>query len=54
LLDIPKEKSEHNDEDKTFLLSLVPGIKKWDDDQKYWEKMEMLGITRRAKKLFQP
>jgi len=24
LLDILKEKSEHNDEDKTFLLSLVP------------------------------
>jgi hypothetical protein len=26
LLDILKEKSEHTDEDKTFLLSLVPGL----------------------------
>ena len=32
LLDILKEKSEHIDEDKTFLLSLVPGFKKLDDD----------------------
>jgi hypothetical protein len=28
LLDILKEKSEHIDEDKTFLLSLLPGFKK--------------------------
>ena len=28
LLDILKEKSEHTDEDKTFLLSVVPGFKK--------------------------
>jgi hypothetical protein len=41
-----KEKSEHIDEDKTFLLSLVPGFKKLDNDQKYWTKMEMLGIMR--------
>jgi len=34
LLDILKEKSEQIDEDKTFLLSLVPGFKKLDDDQK--------------------
>ena len=55
LLDILKEKSEHTDEDKTFLLSLVPGFKKLDNDQKYWAKMEMLGIMRRAKKIvFQP
>jgi hypothetical protein len=54
LLDILKEKSEHIDEDKTFLLSLVPGFKKL-DDQKYWAKMEMLGIMRRAKNMvFQP
>jgi hypothetical protein len=54
LLDILKEKSEHIDEDKTFLLSLVPGFKKF-DDQKYWAKMEMLGIMRRAKNMvFQP
>jgi len=32
LLDILKEKSEHTDEDKTFLLSVVPGFKKLDDD----------------------
>jgi hypothetical protein len=55
LLDILKEKSEHIDEDKTFLLSLVPGFKKLDDDQKYCAKMEMLGIMRRAKNMvFQP
>jgi len=55
LLDILKEKSEHIDGDKTLLLSLVPGFKKLDDDQKYWEKMEMLGIMRRAKNVvFQP
>jgi len=35
LLDIMEEKSEHIDEDKTFLLFLVPGFKKLDDDQKY-------------------
>jgi hypothetical protein len=55
LLDILKEKSEHIDEDKTFLLSLVPEFKKLDDDQKYWAKTEMLGIMRRAKHIvFQP
>jgi len=32
LLDILK-KSEHTDEDKTFLLSLVPGFKKLYDDK---------------------
>jgi hypothetical protein len=55
LLDILKEKSEHIDEDKTFLLSPVPGFKKLDDDQKYWAKMEMLGIMRRTNHMvFQP
>ena len=55
LLDILKEKSKHIDEDKTFLLSLVPGFKKLNDDQKYWAKMKMLGIMRKAKNMvFQP
>jgi len=55
LLDILKEKSERIDEDKSFLLSIVPGFKKLDNDQKYWAKMEMLGIVRRAKNMmFQP
>jgi hypothetical protein len=55
LLDIPKEMSEHTHEDKTFLLSPVPGFKKLDDDQKCWAKMEMLGIMRRSKNMvFQP
>ena len=49
LLDILKEKTEHIDDDKTLLLSLVSGFKKLNDDQKYWAKMEMLGIMRRAK-----
>jgi hypothetical protein len=49
------EKSESVNEDKTFLLSLVPRLKKLDDGQKYWAKMEMLGIMRRAKNtVFQP
>jgi len=47
LLDILKEKSEHINEVET-LLSLA-GFKKLEDDQKYWAKMEMLGIMRRAK-----
>jgi len=51
LLDILKEKSEHINENKTFLLSLVPGFKKLDDDQKYWAKIEMLGITRSVNKV---
>ena len=50
LLDILKEKSEHNDDDKTFLLSLLPAFKKLNDDQKYWAK-EMLGIMRKAKNM---
>jgi hypothetical protein len=55
LLDILKEKSEHTDEDKTFLLSLVPGFKKLNDDQKYWAKIEMLGIMKKEKNIvFQP
>jgi hypothetical protein len=50
-----KEKSECTDEDKTLSLSLVPGFKKPNDDQKYWAKMEMLGIMRKAKNMvFQP
>jgi len=51
LLDILKEKSEHINENKTFPLSLVPGFKKLDDDQKYWAKMEMLGIMRSVNKV---
>jgi hypothetical protein len=49
LLDILKEKSEHTEEDETFLLSLVPAIKKLNDDQKYWAKMEILSIMKKAK-----
>jgi hypothetical protein len=54
LLDILKEKSENTDEDKPFLLSLVPGFKKLDDDQKCWAKMEMLGIMRAKTMVLQP
>ena len=54
LLDILNEKREHINEDET-LLSLVPGFKNLEDYQKYWAKMEMLGIMRRAKSMvFQP
>jgi hypothetical protein len=50
LLDILKEKREHNDDDKTFLLSLLPAFKTLNDDQKYWTK-EMLGIMRKTKNM---
>ena len=54
MLDILNEKREHINEDET-LLSLVPGFKNLEDYQKYWAKMEMLGIMRRAKSMvFQP
>ena len=50
-----KEKSEHTDEDGTCLLSLVPAFTKLNDDHKYWAKMEMLGVMRKAKNMvFQP
>jgi hypothetical protein len=50
-----KEKSEHIDEDKTSLFCLVPTFKKLNDDQKYWTKMEVLGIMRKTKNMvFQP
>jgi hypothetical protein len=49
LLDILEEKSERTDENKTLLLSLAPGFKNLNDDQKYWAK------TRKAKNMaFQP
>jgi hypothetical protein len=55
LLDILKEKSDHIDEDKTFSFSCVPTFKNPNDDQKYWAKMEVLGIVRKAKNMvFQP
>ena len=55
LLDILMEKSEHTDEDKTFLLSLMPAFTKLNDDHKCWAKMEMLGIMKKAKNMvFQP
>ena len=55
LLDIWNEKTEHTDEDKTFLLNLVPEFKNLNNDQNYWAKMKMLGIMRKAKNMmFQP
>ena len=51
LLDILKEKSEQTDDDKTFSFSRVPTFKKLNDDQKYWAKIEVLGIIRRAKNM---
>ena len=55
LLDIMEEKSEHIDEDKTFLLTLVPAFKNLNHDQNYWAKMKMLGIMRKGKNtVFQP
>jgi hypothetical protein len=49
LLEILKQKGEHPDEDKTFILLLVPAFKKVDDDQKYWTKMYMINVMRTAK-----
>jgi hypothetical protein len=52
LLDILKEKKSYDtDKDKTFMLSLVLGLKKLNDDQKYWVKMEMLGFMRIAENM---
>jgi hypothetical protein len=50
LLDILKEKSEHIYEDKTFLLSLVPGIKKLDvlgkdENAGHFEESQKYGIS---------
>lgn len=48
LLNILKEKkSEEIDEDKSFLLSLVPSFKKMTDEQKIDAKMEILSVIKR-------
>jgi hypothetical protein len=55
LLDSLKEKSEHTDEDNTFMLSLLPWFKNLNNDQKYRAKVKTLGIIRKAKNIvFQP
>jgi len=40
LLEILKEKSEHIDKDKTFILLLVPVFKKLNDDQSTGQKWQ--------------
>jgi hypothetical protein len=48
LLNILKEKqSEEIDENKSFLLSLVPSFKKMTDEQKTDAKMEILSVIKR-------
>jgi hypothetical protein len=48
LLNILKEKkSEEIDEDKSFLLSLVPSFKKMTDERKTDAKMEILSVIKR-------
>ena len=48
LLEIIKEKSRDDiDEDKSFLISLVPSFKKLNDEQKFEAKVEFLNVTRR-------
>lgn len=50
LLDILKEKSdkrEEIDEDKTFALSLVPGLKRLSFEKKFEAKMEIMGVLHR-------
>jgi hypothetical protein len=52
LLDILKEKKREDiDEEKTFMLPLVLRLKKLNDDQKYWVKMEMLDFMRRVENI---
>ena len=48
LLKIIEEKSRDIDEDKSFLLSLVPSFKKLNDEQKFVVKMEFLNVLRRV------
>ena len=48
LLEIIKEKSRDDiDEDKSFLISLVPSFKKLNDEQKFVAKVEFLNVMRR-------
>ncbi|KDR20478.1 uncharacterized protein LOC110828962 [Zootermopsis nevadensis] len=49
LLQIIKERNRDDiDEDKSFLLSLVPSFKKLSDEQKYIAKVEFLNVLRRV------
>ncbi|GFG38972.1 hypothetical protein Cfor_12577, partial [Coptotermes formosanus] len=48
LLEIIKEKNrDHIDEDKSFLMSLVPAFRKLNDEQKFMAKVEFLNVMRR-------
>jgi len=48
LLEMIKEKSRDEiDEDKSFLMSLVPSFKKLNDEQKLVAKVEFLNVMRR-------
>jgi hypothetical protein len=47
-LEIIKEKSRNDiDEDKPFLMALVPSSKKLSDEQKFVAKVEFLNVMRR-------
>jgi hypothetical protein len=48
LLKIIEGKTAEIDEDKSFLLSLVPSFKKLNDEQKLVAKMEFLNVLRRV------
>jgi hypothetical protein len=50
LLNIWNEKTEHTDEDKTFLLTFVPAFKNLNHDQNYWAKIKILDIMRKVNK----
>jgi len=55
LLDMLKDKSEHSDGHKMFLLSLVSAFKELNIYRKYWATMEMLGtVTKTDSMAFQP
>jgi hypothetical protein len=48
LLKIIEQKDVDIDEDRSFLLSLVPSFKKLNDDQKFIAKIEFLNVLRRV------
>jgi hypothetical protein len=48
LLETLKEKNEHTDDDKTFILLLVPAFKKV-MTRKQWAKMYTINVMRTAK-----
>ena len=52
LIDILKEKAKEDcDEDKAFLMSLLPKFKKFNDKQRFEAQMELMKVMRRVQKM---